>query len=75
MRYRCVWDNDSFPGYVVYRHFDDLKCTTKKMVDAHKVAEFVCEAEADDYCAYRNEMMLKYSSDEVFLIVREGVPS
>lgn len=57
-------------NYVVYRHFDDLTCGERKMAETHRVATFVCEAEAKDYCAYRNEMTEKHGSDDVALIER-----
>ena len=68
--YRYLWDNESYPGYVVYRHFDDLTCTALEMARHHKVAAFVCESEATDYCAYRNEIQAKYGTDSVHAIKR-----
>lgn len=63
MDYRCFW----IPrlGYTVYRHFDDLKCSTERMAETHMVATFVSDAEGEDYCAYRNEMMEKRGTDEL----------
>ena len=61
--YRCKWLNDL--GYVVYRHFSDLKCTDEQQARTHQTAIFVCESEGVDYCAYRNEMMLKHGTDDV----------
>ena len=52
-------------GYLVYRHFSDLACTADEMATAHKVAVFVTEAEAQDYCDYRNAMMHKHGTDDV----------
>ncbi|WP_294256181.1 hypothetical protein [Propionivibrio sp.] len=43
------------------------------MADTHRIASFVCESEAKDYCAYRNEMTKKYGSDDVTLIERPNV--
>ncbi len=40
------------------------------MAKAHRVATLVYESEAQDYCAYRNEMTKKYGSDDVALISR-----
>ena len=69
MQYKCMWIN-SVGGYVVYRHFDDLACTVEQMAMTHRTATFVCESEALDYCAYRNEMMEKYGTDAVEAIER-----
>lgn len=55
-------------GYVVYRHFDELKWSREEMAKANKVSVFLCESEADDYCKYRNEEMAKNGSDAVYLI-------
>lgn len=55
-------------GYVVYRHFFETNCTFEEMAATHGVATFVCESEACDYCAYRNEMTAKHGSDDVTLI-------
>jgi len=57
-------------NYVVYRHFADLKCSERQIAETHRVATFVTEAEAKDYCDYRNEMMRKHGSDDVLLIGR-----
>lgn len=71
MLYRYVFLNLPWSlNYVVYRHFDDLKCTVKQMATAHRCASFVSESEASDYCAYRNEMMAKYGTDAVEAIER-----
>lgn len=42
-------------NYVVYRHFDDLKCDVHKLAETHRVATFVCKTEAEDYCADWND--------------------
>lgn len=55
-------------GYVVYRHWSDLTCPIEQHAKAHRVATFVCEAEGQDYCEYRNEMMVKYGTDDVMVI-------
>lgn len=71
MLYRYIFMNVPWSlNYVVYRHFDALKCGEQKMAEAHRVATFVSESEAKDYCAYRNEMTEKYGSDDVSLIER-----
>ena len=58
------------PAYVVYRKVFDLsKCTLEEGIRTHKVALFICENEAADYCDYRNEMFQKYGSDDVDLIM------
>ena len=74
MLYRYIFMNVPWSlNYVVYRHFDALKCGEQKMAEAHRVATFVSESEAKDYCAYRNEMTEKYGSDDVSLIERPNV--
>jgi len=61
-------------NYVVYRSFSDLKKYNEKdMVKFHRVCTFVTEYEARDYCDYRNEMVKKYESDDVNLIVRTNI--
>lgn len=71
MLYRYIFLNAPWSlNYVVYRHFDELKCGEKRMAEAHQVATFVCESEAKDYCSYRNEMTEKNGSDDVALIAR-----
>lgn len=52
-------------GEVVYRHFDDLKCTEEEMALVHKIAVFVCESDAVDFCLYRNNATQKYGIDAV----------
>lgn len=64
--YKYAWVNECSPGYVVYCHsFDLKKCTLKQGALAHKTAEFVTEAEAKNYCDYRNFMLEKHSTDAV----------
>lgn len=66
MLYRYIFLSAAWSlNYVVYRHFEDLGCGEKQMAEVHRVATFVCESEAKDYCAYRNEMMAKYGTDAV----------
>lgn len=73
--YRYVFLNKSWSlNYVVYRHFDGLKCSEEQEAVTHRIATFVCESAAKDYCDYRNEMIRKYGSDEVSLIVRPDSP-
>lgn len=68
--YKWEWMNEFNPGYAVYRDLFDLsKCTFAEGVKAHMVALFVSEAEAADYCQYRNHMTWKYASDDVDLIL------
>ena len=64
--YRYVYLSDL--GYVVYRHFADGDVVS--VAKAHKVAVFVCEIEASDYCAYRNEQTEKNGTDDVHAISR-----
>lgn len=70
MRYKQIYLPKH--GYIVFRHFDDLQCTIEEAALVHKVAVFICESEAEDYCAYRNEMMMKYGTDAVEAIKRPG---
>ena len=63
--YRLAYLND---GYVVYRHWGDLTCSIEKHAKTHRVATFVCEADGQDYCDYRNEMMKKHGTDDVLAI-------
>jgi hypothetical protein len=54
-------------GYVVWRDvFDDgMRCEVNKAVLAHKVAVFVTEAEAKDYCDYRNKRTILLGTDAI----------
>lgn len=58
--YRRAWLSE-LGGYVVYRHWFYLeeRISIEQHAEAHKIAVFVYEAEAVDYCGYRNEMMHK----------------
>lgn len=74
MLYRYIFMNAAWSlNYVVYRHFEDLKCSEEIIAEAHRVATFVCESEAENYCAYRNQMMAKYGTDAVEAIDGLGV--
>ena len=57
-------------GYVVWRDVfeGEMRCALDDAVMAHKVAVFVCESEAKNYCEYRNAMTVKHGSDDVELI-------
>lgn len=57
-------------GYVVWRDVfeGDMRCTLEGAIKAHRVAAFVCESEAENYCNYRNYMALKYGTDDVHVI-------
>lgn len=71
--YRWEWMPEFNPGYVVYRQVFGLrKCTLEDGIRAHKVALFITESEAADYCEYRNHMTWKYGSDDVDLILDYG---
>ena len=55
-------------GYVVWRDVFDtvsMRCTLRDAVLAHKVAVFVCEDEAIDYCKYRNDKTMRLGTDAV----------
>ena len=57
-------------GYVVYRDVSpEMMVKTGNYVIAHKVAEFVSELEAQNYCDYRNYMTEKYLDDDVTKIM------
>lgn len=64
--YRMLWFNSL--GYLVYRHcfevFDD-EITVRIGAVQHKVAVFVLENDAKDYCAYRNRLIDQNGSDEL----------
>lgn len=56
------------PGYVVYRDIADTDCSIEELATAHKVALFVQESDALDFCKYRNEMTEKYGTDDASVI-------
>ena len=69
MLYRYIYSpSPRSLNFIVYRHSDGLSCSVEQMAEIHKVASFICDSEAEDYCAYRNEMTMKYGSDDVALI-------
>lgn len=51
-------------GYVVWRDVfeGDMRCTLREAVLTHKVATFVCEEDALDYCGYMNNKVKKLKS-------------
>lgn len=52
--YQNIWL--SGVGYVVYRAIFDLKkCTIREGATDHKVAVFVTECEAIEYCNFKNK--------------------
>lgn len=61
-QHRMIYLSDL--GYVVYRHsFDEAKCTVADGARAHKVAVFVEEVAALDYCKYRNRLTAERGTD------------
>ena len=64
--YRHRWILTS-GGYVVYRHLIpdifDQPGRADEAALAHRVATFVTEQEAADYCEYRNRLMDERGSD------------
>ena len=42
-----------------------MKCPLDDAVKAHKVAVFVCESEAAEYCQHRNALTAKLGTDEL----------
>ena len=57
-------------GFVVWRDVfeGDRKCNLDDAVKGHKVAVFVTESEASNYCDYRNAITMKYGTDDVAVI-------
>lgn len=64
-----VYQYTYLDGYTVYRNiFDSDKCCFEDGVKAHTVAVFRSEAEAINYCEYRNRMILLHGSDDISLV-------
>lgn len=66
--YRCTFLAETWSlNYVVYRHLcsGQTPCNEKVMAEVFRVATFVDEAEAKDYCAYRNKLIEKNGSDKL----------
>lgn len=62
MLYRDIYMHEH--GYIVYRHcFDETCCGVTDGALAHKVAVFVDEASATDYCTYRNRLIAERRTD------------
>lgn len=61
--YRTRWITGM--GYVVYRHFPEMKCSVEEWAKVHKVAVFVQEDEAMEFCVLRNCMTAKNGTDEL----------
>jgi hypothetical protein len=62
--YRTLWFNSL--GYLVYRHCFEVhgdEINTRIGAVQHKVAVFVLENDAKDYCAYRNRLTDQNGSD------------
>lgn len=55
-------------GYIVYRHAFPDHCPLDAGAKAHKVAVFVTESEASNYCDYRNYWTRENGTDEVHKI-------
>ena len=57
-------------GYVVWRDVFEgqMKCPLDDAVKTHKVAVFVTEMEASNYCEYRNAMTVKHGTDDESVI-------
>jgi hypothetical protein len=66
-RYEYICDAG---GYVVCRDVfeGNLRCPPHEAVMANKVAVFVTESEAQNYCDYRNAMAIKNGTDDVLAI-------
>lgn len=65
--YKVVFINHGeYFGYLVYRDcFDPRKCNVRQGQLDHRVAVFVFQVDAIDYCMYRNTLMDKHGSDEL----------
>lgn len=51
-------------GYVVFRSVVEIPAGREdEFAEAHKVAVFVTELEATDYCAYRNRLVAQRGTD------------
>lgn len=72
--YRCADYSSSRGGYVVWRDVFEgaMRCSEADAIEAHKQATFVCEADALDYCAYRNEATARLGTDDVTRIHPEA---
>jgi hypothetical protein len=70
--YRASEWQSSGGGYIVWRdvYEGNMRCTLQEAVEAHKVARFVCQSDAEDYAKYRNEMTARYGTDNVHVIQR-----
>jgi len=67
--------DDKPRGHLVYRHWSDMENMSDEAAWAHRVAVFLSETEAVDYCAYRNEMFKQHGTDSVAAIKRSNVSS
>ncbi len=68
-RFRALMDRIGSGGYLVYRRaFEEARCGLERGAEAHKVAVFVTEAEASNYCDYRNHMTVKHGTDDTAVI-------
>jgi hypothetical protein len=60
-------------NYVVYRNFNDFSCLyLEEVAIAHRVASFVTEIEANEYCRHRNMLIDKYGTDDITLAIIEN---
>ena len=68
--YKFCWMKKYNPGCAVYRDLFDLsRCTLEEGVSGHLVALFIDDNEAENYCEYRNYMLMKYNTDDVDFII------
>jgi hypothetical protein len=69
------WSSDHGGGYPVWRDVfeGNMRCSLVDAIKAHRVATFICRADAQNYAEYRNAMTKKYGTDDVNAIRLEKV--
>lgn len=65
MLYRMLPGSNELGGYLVYRHIFASSCPVKEGAAQHRVATFVTEHDARQYCDYRNFLTGLYGTDRV----------
>lgn len=61
--YRYLWITRQ--GYVVFRDLASPECDATEAALAHRVAVFVAESDAADYCRYRNDLTARSGTDAI----------
>lgn len=63
--FQIVYNTGVPSGYVVFQIRSVIKCDLLKYASVHAVAAFICEDDAKDYAAYRNDRAFKEGTQNI----------